>query len=155
MRPKRAQSLPANAPKQRERRKRFGHASSTNGTPIPTANGKGKIQLLTREHLDGRTRAHKQFDAIANAIARDIGEDQLSTIQRHLVEAFAGVALHVHDLNARLLLGLNVDAFEHSQAISTLVRVASRLPIARVPKQIQSVESDLKQRRTSFEEAAE
>ena len=49
--------------------------------PVPVASvpEKGKMRLLTREHLDGRTRARKQFDAIAAGIAKDLGgEDQLS-----------------------------------------------------------------------------
>ena len=96
-----------------------------------------KVRLLTRKSLDGRTRARKQFDAIANGIASDLGgEDRLSTVQRHLVEAFAGAAVHVHDLNARLLKGEPVDVLMHSQAISSMVRVAARIGIDRVARDI-------------------
>ena len=87
---------------------------------IASGNGQGKTRLLTRDQIDGRTKARKQFDAIAGGIAEDLGgESQLSTIQRHLVEAFAGAAVHMHDLNTRLLLGEQVDILAHSQAIST------------------------------------
>jgi hypothetical protein len=55
----------------------------------------------------------------------------LTTVQRHLVEAFAGCAVVVHDINARLLLGQPIDIVEASQAISTLVRVASRIGLGR------------------------
>jgi hypothetical protein len=66
---------------------------------IASGNGQGKTRLLTRDNLDKRTKASKQFDAIAEGIAQDLGgEDRLSTVQRHLVEAFAGAAVHVHDL---------------------------------------------------------
>ena len=96
-----------------------------------------KVRLLTRKSLDGRTRARKQFDAIANGIASDLGgEDHLSTVQRHLVEAFAGAAVHVHDLNARLLKGEAVDVLKHSQAISSMVRIAARIGIDRVARDI-------------------
>jgi hypothetical protein len=106
-------------------------------TTIASGNGQGKTRLLTRSALDGRTKARKQFDAIARGIAVDLGgEDQLSTIQRHLVEAFAGAAVHVHDLNARLLLGEQVDIVAHSQAISTMVRIASRIGTQRVARDI-------------------
>jgi hypothetical protein len=53
-----------------------------------------------------------------------------------LVEAFAGAAVHVHDLNARLLLGEKVNILEHSTAISTLVRIASRLGTERVAREV-------------------
>jgi hypothetical protein len=96
-----------------------------------------KARLLVRGNLDGRTKARRQFDAIATGIAADLGgEDRLSTVQKHLVEAFAGAAIHVHDLNARLLLGEQVDIVEHSQAISTMVRVASRIGLNCVAKDV-------------------
>jgi hypothetical protein len=104
---------------------------------IASRNGQGKTRLLTRNNLDGRTKARKQFDAIAKGIAVDLGgEDRLSTVQRHLVEAFAGAAVHVHDLNARLLLGEEVDTLVHSQAISTMVRIASRIGTQRVARDV-------------------
>jgi hypothetical protein len=95
-------------------------------------NSHRKLRLLNRNELDGRTTAAKTFDAIARAISRDLGgEDQLSTVQKHLVEAFAGIALHVGDCNARLLLGELVDITEHSQAASTMVRLAQRIGLQR------------------------
>jgi hypothetical protein len=106
-------------------------------TTIASGNGQGKVRLLTRDQIDGRTRARRQFDSIAEGIAEDLGgEAQLSTVQRHLVEAFAGAAVHMHDLNARLLLGESIDIVAHSQAISTMVRIASRIGIERVPKDV-------------------
>jgi hypothetical protein len=110
---------------------------SADAPSIVSGNGQGKARLLTRNALDGRTKARKQFDAIAKGIALDLGgEAHLSTVQRHLVEAFAGAAVHVHDLNARLLLGEEVDTLAHSQAISVMVRIASRIGTQRVARDI-------------------
>jgi hypothetical protein len=95
-----------------------------------------KLHFLTKESLDGRTRARKIFDAIARGVASDLQTDQLSTIQKHLIEAFAGAAVRVHDINARLLKGEEPDILAHSQAISSLVRVASRLPVGRTPRDV-------------------
>lgn len=93
---------------------------------------RGKERLLTRSNLDGRTRSRKMFDAIASGICADLGgESRLSTVQKHLVEAFAGAAIHVNDLNARLLLGQEVDILAHSQAISIMVRIAARIGVHR------------------------
>jgi hypothetical protein len=78
-----------------------------------------------------------KFDAIASGIADDLGgNERLSTVQKHLVEAFAGVALAVNDLNARLLLGEEIDIVEQSQAVSTMVRVAQRIGISRVARDV-------------------
>lgn len=104
---------------------------------IPAANGKGKVRLLTRKHLDGRTKARRQFDAIVNAIASDLGgANRLSTVQSHLIEGFAGAAVIVHDLNAKMLLGKQVDLLQYGSAVSTLVRLASRVGLGRVAKDI-------------------
>jgi hypothetical protein len=93
--------------------------------------------LLTRDALDGRTRARKQFDAIASGIAQDLGgEDRLSTIQQNLIEAFAGMAVSMHDLNARVLLGQKVEVAELAQVCNGLTRIASRLGLERVAKDI-------------------
>jgi hypothetical protein len=112
---------------------------------VPNGNGRGHVRLLTREHLDARTTAARAFDAIARGIATDLGgESQLSTVQKHLIEAFAGIAIHVNDLNARLLLGQEIDIGEHSQVVTTLVRVASRIGLKRVAKQIPELDDYLR-----------
>jgi hypothetical protein len=80
------------------------------------------------------------FDSIASAIAQDLDEGGgLSTVQKHLVEAFASAAIHVNNLTARLLRGDQVDIVAHSQAISTMVRVAQRIGVARVAKLVDQV----------------
>jgi hypothetical protein len=105
------------------------------------ANGQadvGKIRVLTRVALDGRTRARKIFDAIAHGVAQDLGgENQLSTVQLHLVEAFAGIAITCNSINAKLLLGEEVDLMQHFQAVSSLCRIASRIGINRIAKNIE------------------
>ena len=107
---------------------------------IANANGKGKLKLITRSHLDGRTRARKQFDAIAAGIAKDMGgEERLSTVQKHLVEAFAGCALAVNAINAKMIRDEEVDVLEQAQAVSTLVRIAARIPNSRVPREVQEL----------------
>jgi len=77
------------------------------------------------------------FDAIVTGIQSDLGgKDQLSTVEAALIEAFAGATVHVHDLNARLLLGQKIDLTQHAAAISSLVRIASRIGTRRRPKDV-------------------
>jgi hypothetical protein len=110
--------------------------------------------LLTRDNLDGRTKAAQRFDATARAIAEDLGgEDRLSAIERHLVEAFAGVAVHLGDIHARLLLGERINIVEHATAVSTMVRIASRVGIHRVPRDVEDLGQYL-QRKYSADEAS-
>jgi hypothetical protein len=96
-------------------------------------------QLLTRDQLDGRTNAAKVFDRLVVDIEADLGgRDQLSTIERALVEAFAGACVTLHHLNTKLALGEQIDLSEHAQAVSAMVRVATRLGIAKRPRDITS-----------------
>ena len=96
-----------------------------------------KFKLLTRESLDGRTSAARKFDAVAHAIAEDLGgEGKLSAIEKHLVEAFAGVSVHLADLHTRLLLGEPINIMEHSTAVSTMVRIAQRVGVRRIARDV-------------------
>src|SRR5216683_1201357 len=105
-----------------------------------------KARLLTCAALDGRTHARKHFVAVAKGISEDLGgADVLSTVQKSLVEAFAGIAVHVHNLNAHLLKGDKVDILAHSQAISTMVRVATRLGMRRIARDIQTLHDIMNQ----------
>src|SRR5262245_3086632 len=89
-------------------------------------------QLLTRDQLDGRTNAAKVFDRLVVDIEGDLGgHDQLSTIERALVEAFAGACVTLQHLNTQLALGQTIDLAQHAQAVSAMVRVASRLGVSR------------------------
>jgi len=98
-------------------------------------------QLLTRDALDGRTNAAKHFDRLAADIESDLGgRDRLSTIERALVEAFCGAAVMLHSLNARMALGETIDLSEHAQAVSAMVRVASRLGLQRRPREVDIID---------------
>jgi hypothetical protein len=104
--------------------------------------GRGRVRdearLLTRENLDGRTLAAKRFEAVARELAEDLGgADRLSAIQRHLVEAFAGVSIHLSDLHTRMLLGEKINIVEHATAVSTMVRIATRVGVERVQREIE------------------
>ena len=120
------------------------HAVTTSKRSSNRRHAPGKVQMLTRENLDRRTKAHRAFNQLANGITQDLGgRDRLSTIELALVDAFAGAALHLQNLNARLLLGETIDLTEHATAISSLVRISSRIGTARRPKEVESLRSYL------------
>jgi hypothetical protein len=94
--------------------------------------------------LDGRTAAAKAFDQMVTDIEIDLGgRDQLSTIERALIEAFAGACITLQHLNTKLALGESIDLAEHAQAVSAMVRVASRLGLQRRAKDIGPTLGDL------------
>jgi hypothetical protein len=94
-------------------------------------------RLISADELDGRTRARRAFNALVSGITADLGgEDQLSTIERALIQAFAGVSVHAADMNARLLQGDPIDLTEHAATVGAMVRLASRLGIQRRPREV-------------------
>jgi len=93
-----------------------------------------KPQLLSRRTLDRRTNAARTFDRLVADIESDLGgRDHLSAIEHSLIEAYAGAALVLDNLNARLLCGEPIDIGQYTQTISSMVRVAARLGIRRRP----------------------
>jgi hypothetical protein len=111
-------------------------------TPVPKRRKHGywkrsRPQLLLRSELDGRTGAARYFDRLVSAIEADLaGADQLSSIEKVLVEAYAGAAVSLQHLNAQLALGQQIDISQHSQCVGALVRVASRLGLSRRPRDV-------------------
>jgi hypothetical protein len=121
-------------------------------------------RVLRKGHLDGRTSAAKLFDQLTGAIEADLGgADQLSAIERNLVQAFAGAAVTLHHLNARLMAGHEINLAQHAQAVTAMVRVASRLGLQRRQKNVGGLtlgdllraDIEERQRAADAEEAAE
>ena len=112
-------------------------------------------QLLTRNLLDGRTNAAKIFDRLVTDIESDLGgHGQLSTIEVALIEAFAGAAVTLNNLNTRLALGQEIDLSQHAQAVSAMVRVATRLGLQRRAKTVLTLREQL-ELEAEAEEAAQ
>jgi hypothetical protein len=104
---------------------------------IACGNGKGKLRLLTRGSLDGRTQAARLFDHLVASIEADLGgRNELTAIEQTLVRAYASAAITIENLNARLLSGEEIDFAHHSQCVSAMVRVASRLGLQRRAKPV-------------------
>jgi hypothetical protein len=111
---------------------------------ITSGNGVGKIRLLDRSHLDGRTHSAKVFTQLAAAIESDLGgRDELSAIELQLIEAFCGASVMLNHLNAKLVQSESVDPLEYAQAASTLVRIANRLGLRRRAKDISPSLADI------------
>jgi len=73
-------------------------------------------QLLNIKGLDRRTAARKAFDVLVAEIEHDLGGgEQLSAIEKSLIQAYAGSAILLDDLNARVVLGQEIDVGTYAQ----------------------------------------
>jgi hypothetical protein len=114
-----------------------------------------KARPYAPTQLDHRTVAFKMYDALIGDVIQDLGgESVITTVQRELVEAFAGIAIRVKDLNTRGLAGQDVDLGQLSVAASTMVRLASRIGVQRIPREVEVTPSVSQYLRT-LEAAAE
>jgi hypothetical protein len=109
-------------------------ASPSVQTPAPKRRRKPEPQpeLPSRKTLDLRLAANKQFNQIVARITAEVGGD-VSTVQRHLIEAFAGTAVIADAINVRTLLGQPIDddlieaLAASSTAASTLISLSQRI----------------------------
>jgi hypothetical protein len=94
-------------------------------------------QLITRDRLDGRRNAVATFDKHARDIQNDLGGyEALSAIQLALVEAFVGESLVMQTMNAKIMLGEEVDLGLHALVAGAMCRLATRLGVKRQARDV-------------------
>jgi hypothetical protein len=87
--------------------------------------------------IDGRSVMARRYRDITNAILGDQGgADRCSESRTQLIRRFAAAAVLAEQLEARLVNGEKIDITEHSLLSSTLTRLASRIGINRIPRDI-------------------
>jgi hypothetical protein len=87
--------------------------------------------------VDGRSLVARRYREIASAILVDQGgEDQCSESRKQLIRRFAASALLAELMEADLANGKKISISEHALLVSSLVRVARQIGVARIPKNI-------------------
>ena len=89
-----------------------------------------KYIIPSRDDLDGRTYAAKVFDKLYADISTDLGND-LTAVERALVEGFVGSTVVLQSLNTKIALGQAVDLAEHASVCSSMVRIAAKIGLSR------------------------
>jgi hypothetical protein len=113
-----------------------------------------------REHLpgvrDGRSATARFRDIVLTVGADQGGINELSEARLQLMRRFSALCCHAELLEARLANGEQIDIGEHSNLSSTLVRIASRIGIDRIPKDVTpSLGEYLRKRRETDDETLE
>ena len=94
----------------------------------------GRVMLAG---VDGRSMRARRYRDLCRAIFIDQGgEDRLSETRKQLIRRFASLGVQAEELEARLVRGETVDLGAQSVIASTMVRIASRIGINRMPKNI-------------------
>ncbi len=86
---------------------------------------------------DGRSTVARRYHDICAAIASDQGgADRMSEARLQLVRRFAAAAVLAEQMEARLAMGEEIDIGQHAHLSSTLCRLAQRIGLKRVARDI-------------------
>lgn len=87
--------------------------------------------------VDGRSAIARRYRDIASAIVIDQGGfDQCSEARKQLIRRFAAGAVLAEQLESRLARGEQIDINEHATLSNVLVRLAGKIGIERVPRDV-------------------
>jgi hypothetical protein len=93
--------------------------------------------------VDGRSLIARRYRDIASAILIDQGgADQCSESRQQLIRRFAACACIAEQLENRLAGGEEIDVAQHALLCSTLARLATRIGLARVAKDVTPLRLD-------------
>ena len=88
--------------------------------------------------VDGRSVIARRYYDIQTAIIVDQGTASLiSEARLQLIRRFSAAAVMAEMLEAKLANGETIDIAEHALLTSTMVRVAQRIGIDRIPKDLE------------------
>jgi hypothetical protein len=94
--------------------------------------------------VDGRSVVARRYADIAAAVVADQGGvDQCSESRLQLIRRFAASAVLAEQMESDLANGKQIDFSEHALLCSSLVRLANRIGINRVAKDISPALGDL------------
>jgi hypothetical protein len=94
--------------------------------------------------IDGRSVIARRYRDIASAILIDQGGiDRCSESRKQLVRRFAAAAVLAEQMESRLANGEQIDIAQHATLSSTLVRLAAKIGIDRIPRDVTPTLGDL------------
>ncbi len=106
--------------------------------------------------IDGRSAEARRYRDISSALIADMGGfDRCSEARIQLIRRFAAASVLAETLEASLINGKTIDVAEHSLLSSTLVRLAQRIGINRMPKNITPALHDYLEHRASSDDDGE
>ena len=87
--------------------------------------------------IDGRSPMARRYRDIAAALISDMGGiDRCTEARLQLLRRFSAASVMAEAMEAELVNGKQINIVEHSLLSSTLVRLAQRIGISRMPKNV-------------------
>jgi hypothetical protein len=90
-------------------------------------------------NIDGRSLIARRYRDVCTAIASDQGSpDQLSEARMQLIRRYAACCVLAEEKESQLVRGEQIDITAYVQLTTTMVRIALRIGLDRVPRDISS-----------------
>ena len=106
--------------------------SDASTTSTITTQMRGKMRLLTLDHIDGRTAAAKRARELIASIESDLGgADRLSEGSRQLVQRAALLGTYIENCEAQWLAGDEVPLADYLAAVNAQRRVLATIGLDR------------------------
>jgi hypothetical protein len=103
----------------------------------PTARARVSNGRDVLPNVDGRSLIARRYRDVSNAIIVDQGGiDQCSESRLQLIRRFAAAAVLAEQLESKLANGEQIDIAQHAALSSTLVRLAAKIGIDRIPRDV-------------------
>jgi hypothetical protein len=114
---------------------------SADSRPIRQRKSHGRSRISNGHDVlpdvDGRSVIARRYRDITRAILVDQGGiEQCSESRQQLIRRFAAAAVIAEQMEAKLARGEEINVQEHALLCSSLVRLAQRIGIDRVPKDV-------------------
>jgi hypothetical protein len=117
------------------------NSTGRNPFAVRAPNGRSKLTNGTRgivlPGVDQRSAIARRFRDVIAAVVSDLGGAANTTEMRlHLVRRFAALVVQAEAMEARLVEGEQIDASAHAHISSTLMRLAARIGLKRVSRDV-------------------
>jgi hypothetical protein len=100
-------------------------------------NGAAMVQMLTLDHIDGRTLAARRARELIEALETDLGGgDRLTEGYRQLIKRAAVLGTYIESCEAMWLSGQNVDLPSYMSAVNVQRRVLATIGLERRQRDI-------------------
>src|SRR5262245_38152128 len=99
-------------------------------------------------NVDQRTAIARRYRDVAGTLIADQGgADRLSEARLQMVRRLAGLCVLAEDIESKIATGGSVDLTAYSQLCNTMSRIATRLGLNRVPKEVPNLQTYIAQRK--------
>jgi hypothetical protein len=117
------------------RRGDWTEALKAKATRSKIANGRGYLASI-----DGRSSTARRYRDIASAIVQDLGGmSEVSATTIEIIRRFSAISVLAEQMESHLVNGMEVNSAELCLLASTLMRLAHKIGLRRLPKAVQSL----------------